>query len=111
MARERIASDRKRAGRPICHVDALVAAMARLAAASLATRNVADFEGCGMTLRNPGTATTDYSRLDNSLSAIRRNLGCSRAGPAYRRSMSSAASSASSAASVRSPLAWQTASR
>ncbi len=49
----RIASDRRRAGRPISHFDAQIAAIARLTGASLATRNVADFDACGVTLLNP----------------------------------------------------------
>ena len=48
-----IASDRRRAGRPISHFDAQIAAIARLAGAALATRNLADFEGCGLTVVNP----------------------------------------------------------
>ena len=48
-----IASDRRRAGRPISHFDAQIAAIARLAGAALATRNLGDFEGCGLTVVNP----------------------------------------------------------
>lgn len=49
----RIASDRRRAGRPISHFDAQIAAIARLARAALATRNTADFEGCGVAVVDP----------------------------------------------------------
>jgi hypothetical protein len=49
----RIASDRRRAGRPISHFDAQIAAIARSTGAAIATRNVADFEGCGVRLVNP----------------------------------------------------------
>jgi predicted nucleic acid-binding protein len=49
----RIASDRRRAGRPISHFDAQIAAIARLAGAALATRNTADFEGCGLHVVDP----------------------------------------------------------
>lgn len=48
-----IASDRQRAGRPISHFDAQIAAIARLAGAALATRNLPDFEGCGVSLVDP----------------------------------------------------------
>jgi hypothetical protein len=50
-----IAADRRRAGRPIAHFDAQIAAIARTAGAVVATRNVADFEGCGVPLVNPWT--------------------------------------------------------
>ncbi len=48
-----IASRRRRAGRPISHFDAQIAAIALSCGAALATRNVADFEGCGVTLVDP----------------------------------------------------------
>jgi toxin FitB len=48
-----IASDRRRAGRPISHFDAQIAAIARSASAAVATRNRADFEGCGLTVIDP----------------------------------------------------------
>ncbi len=48
-----IASDRRRAGRPISHFDAQIAAIARFTGASIATRNVADFDACGVTLIDP----------------------------------------------------------
>lgn len=52
-----IASERQRAGRPISQFDAQIAAIARASRASLATRNVTDFEGCGLNVVNPwGTA-------------------------------------------------------
>jgi len=43
-----IAADRRRAGRPISQADAQIAAIARSRGASLATRNVPDFDGCGV---------------------------------------------------------------
>lgn len=48
-----IAAQRQRSGRPISHFDAQIAAIARSARASVATRNVGDFEGCGITVLNP----------------------------------------------------------
>jgi toxin FitB len=48
-----IASRRRRAGRPISHFDAQIAAIALSSGAAIATRNVADFEGCGVALVDP----------------------------------------------------------
>ena len=44
---------RQAAGRPIEALDAMIAATARAHAASLATRNLADFDGCGIPLIDP----------------------------------------------------------
>ena len=52
----RIAAERRRAGRPISHFDAQIAAIARVAGAALATRNVTDFDGCVVKLINPWDA-------------------------------------------------------
>ena len=52
----RIAAARQRAGRPIAHFDALIAAIARAAGAVLATRNVRDFDACGVTVIDPWNA-------------------------------------------------------
>jgi len=49
----RIASVRRKAGRPIAELDAQIAAIAHVHGALLATRNTADFEGCGIRLVNP----------------------------------------------------------
>jgi predicted nucleic acid-binding protein len=49
----RIASGRRRAGRPISHHDAQIAAIASLEKAEVATRNVADFEDCGIRVIDP----------------------------------------------------------
>jgi hypothetical protein len=49
----RIATDRRRAGRPISHFDAQIAAIARFLGASIATRNTADFDRCGVTIVDP----------------------------------------------------------
>jgi predicted nucleic acid-binding protein len=49
----RIAVERRRAGRPISHFDAQIAAVARSQGATIATRNVADFEGCAVKVINP----------------------------------------------------------
>jgi toxin FitB len=48
-----IVSDRRRAGRPISHFDAQIAAIARFMGATVATRNTADFDGCGVTVVDP----------------------------------------------------------
>lgn len=48
-----IAVQRHRSGRPISQFDAQIAAIARSARFAVATRNVSDFEGCGVTLLNP----------------------------------------------------------
>lgn len=37
----------------LCNFDAQIAAIARTSGASIATRNVRDFEGCGVTVLNP----------------------------------------------------------
>jgi predicted nucleic acid-binding protein len=51
-----VASERKQAGKPISQADAQIAAIARSRGASLATRNVPDFEGCGVDVINPWVA-------------------------------------------------------
>jgi hypothetical protein len=48
-----IAAERRQAGRPISQADAQIAAIARSRGAALATRNVPDFEGCGVEIINP----------------------------------------------------------
>lgn len=53
----RIASVRDRAGTPISSADAVIAATASVAGADqLATRNVGDFAGTGLTVVNPWSA-------------------------------------------------------
>lgn len=49
----KIAADRRRAGHPISQFDAQIAAIVRATGAKLATRNVTDFSGCGITVVNP----------------------------------------------------------
>jgi toxin FitB len=49
----KIASSRRKIGRPIAEFDAQIAAIATLHGAALATRNTADFEGCGIRVVNP----------------------------------------------------------
>jgi predicted nucleic acid-binding protein len=49
----RIASTRRKGGRPIAEMDAQIAAITDVHGATLATRNTADFEGCGILLVNP----------------------------------------------------------
>jgi hypothetical protein len=51
----RIHLSRKTAGRPISQFDAMIAAIARVHRATLATRNTGDFEHCGIRLVNPWT--------------------------------------------------------
>ena len=48
-----IAAARRRAGRPIAEADAQIAAIARSRGATVATRNVEDFTGCGISLVSP----------------------------------------------------------
>ncbi len=48
-----IAVRRRAQGKPIADLDAQIAAIARSRDAILATRNTADFEGCGLRLVNP----------------------------------------------------------
>ena len=49
----RIAADRRRAGHPISHFDAQIAAIARANGAKVVTRNIPDFHGCGVELIDP----------------------------------------------------------
>lgn len=51
-----IAASRRTAGKSISQFDAMIIAMARSRGASLATRNVKDFEDCGVDVVNPWTA-------------------------------------------------------
>ena len=49
----KIAAQRRTLGRPISHADAQIAAIAQTRKAKLATRNIADFEGCGIDVVDP----------------------------------------------------------
>jgi len=49
----KIAAHRRVLGRPIRHADAQIAAIAQVRGAKLATRNVADFEDCGLDVLDP----------------------------------------------------------
>ncbi len=53
-----IAAERRQAGRPISQADAQIAAIARSRGAALATRNVLDFEGCGVEIINPWSSAS-----------------------------------------------------
>lgn len=53
-----VVSQRDRSGRPISMADALIASICLSYNASLATRNVADFEGVGLELINPWDDST-----------------------------------------------------
>lgn len=48
-----IAAERRKAGKPISQFDAQIAAIVLSHGAELATRNVDDFEGCGIKVMNP----------------------------------------------------------
>ncbi len=48
-----IVAGRRREGRPIEAFDAQIAATALVAGAALATRNIGDFAGCGLTVIDP----------------------------------------------------------
>jgi predicted nucleic acid-binding protein len=52
-----IAATRRQSGRPVGQADAQIAAIARSRGADVATRNVADFEGCGITVIDPWAAS------------------------------------------------------
>lgn len=53
----RIATERRSQGRPITQFDAQIAAICKSENASLlVTRNIADFEGCGVNVFNPWAA-------------------------------------------------------
>ena len=51
-----IASARRSKGRPISAFDAQIASIARAHGAAVATRNVSDFEGCGVDIIDPWKA-------------------------------------------------------
>ena len=50
-----IVAERRLIGRPISYTDAQIAAIARSRGAAVATRNLRDFEGCGVDLIDPWT--------------------------------------------------------
>ena len=52
----RIVASRKRTGRPISEMDAMIAAVTLHHRATLATRNSSDFENCGIGILNPWAA-------------------------------------------------------
>ena len=51
-----IAAARRIAGKPIMDADCQIAAISRACGAAIATRNVKDFEGCGIDIINPWNA-------------------------------------------------------
>jgi toxin FitB len=53
LAYAHIAVERRRRGRPIAAFDAQIAAIARAAGATLATRNITDFDHCAIRVVNP----------------------------------------------------------
>ena len=50
-----IAAERRAAGRPISQFDCQIAAIARARESTVATRNISDYEGCGIELIDPWT--------------------------------------------------------
>jgi hypothetical protein len=48
-----IAAQRRTIGRPISQIDTQITAIARSHNATIATRNVSDFEECGIVIVNP----------------------------------------------------------
>lgn len=52
-AHAKFVAARRAQGRPVATPDAMIAGIARSRGAMLATRNVRDFEGCGITLIDP----------------------------------------------------------
>jgi predicted nucleic acid-binding protein len=53
VAAGRLRAERDRSGRPISIPDAMIAAICRVHGATLATRNVRDFDGLNLKLVNP----------------------------------------------------------
>jgi predicted nucleic acid-binding protein len=53
IAGGRLRARRERKGRPVAQADMLIAASALIRGLTLVTRNVGDFEGCGIALINP----------------------------------------------------------
>ena len=54
-----IAAERRAIGRPISQFDCQIAAIARAHGASVATRNIGDYEGCGVALIDPWAPATE----------------------------------------------------
>jgi predicted nucleic acid-binding protein len=52
-----IAAERRSKGRPISQFDCQIAAIARTYEAAIATRNITDFNGCGITVIDPWKQT------------------------------------------------------
>ena len=53
VAFAQIASQRRKNGTPISQADAQIAAICFIHGATIATRNIADFQGCGINIINP----------------------------------------------------------
>jgi len=49
----KVAAERRHSGKPIAQLDAQIAAIALSRGAAVATRNTADFTGCGVEIVNP----------------------------------------------------------
>jgi len=54
-----LVADRDRGGRPLEGFDGLIAAIARVRGHAIATRDVADFQGCGVPVINPWNGFPD----------------------------------------------------
>ena len=63
----RVAAHRRKMGRPISHPDAQIAAIARREDATLATRDVHDFESCGIRLINPWAGSSGNRERNRTL--------------------------------------------
>lgn len=55
LAYATIAATRRSIGRPVGHIDCQIAAIAQTHGAAIATRDTADFGGCGIEVLNPWT--------------------------------------------------------
>lgn len=66
-----IIESRKKAGKPISTCDAMIAAIARVTSATVATRNVRDFKGCGIGVIDPFASTGDANRVEEARNVYR----------------------------------------
>ncbi len=64
-----LVAQRAKIGRPISQSDAMIASIAASNQAAIATRNVADFQHCGIKVINPWVAAAAFSNRTMSLKA------------------------------------------